>query len=102
MLQNVDYAIPRHKIGHKKVRECEALIQKLWGSSRQKLAVSIHESAHKLEFDSLGVVTRYGGSAIYHSMEDDRFMVAFWQDGCPRQPSLATPAEKPAPALYSL
>ncbi len=56
MLQNVDYAIPRHKIGHKKVRECEALIQKLWGSSRQKLAVSIHESAHKLEFDSLGVV----------------------------------------------
>jgi len=90
LLPNVTYKFPEHKLNtprHPKIAEAERLILKLRSATRegarQRLAVSIHEAGHKLEFQKFGIPTTYLGPGIYHLREKDRFLVAFGQIGCP-------------------
>ena len=90
LLPNVTYNFPEHKLNtprHPKIAEAERLILKLRSPTRegirQRLAVGIHEAGHKLEFQKFGIPTTYLGQGIYHLREQDRFLVAFGQVGCP-------------------
>jgi hypothetical protein len=84
LLPNVIYRFPEHKLcepRHRGIGEAERLILKLRAStcegSRQRLAVSIHEAAHKLTMQKLGIATSYAGQSIHHCCETDRFLIVF-------------------------
>src|SRR6476661_1097461 len=84
LLPNVIYKFPEHKLyepRHRGIAEAEQLILKLRAptreGSRQRLAVSIHEAAHKLALRTFGVETSYAGQAIHHFREMDRFLTVF-------------------------
>jgi hypothetical protein len=90
LLPNVIYKFPEHKLyepRHRGIAEAEQLIVNLRAptreGTRQRLAVSIHEAGHKLEFQKFGISTTYLGQGIYHVRDQDRFLVAFGQVGCP-------------------
>jgi len=84
LLPNVIYRFPEHKLcepRHRGIAEAEGLILKLRAptreGSRQRLAVSIHEAAHKLAMQKLGIATSYAGQSIHHCCETDRFLTVF-------------------------
>ena len=84
LLPNVIYRFPEHKLcepRHRGIAEAERLILKLRAptreGSRQRLAVSIHEAAHKLTMQKLGIATSYAGQSIHHCCETDRFLTVF-------------------------
>src|SRR5215472_10384479 len=92
LLPNVIYRFPEHKLNtprHPKIAEAERLILRLRSQTRegnrQRLAVSIHEAGHKLEFQKFGISTTYIGEGIYHLREQDNFLVAFGQVGSPNE-----------------
>jgi len=84
LLPNVIYNFPEHKLReprHRGIAEAERLILKLRAptreGNRQRLAVSIHEAAHKLAMQKLEIATSYAGQSIHHCCETDRFLAVF-------------------------
>jgi hypothetical protein len=55
----------------------QRLVEKFRFDSRSKLAVGFHEAGHKLEFDRLGVESKYEGLGIEHDNESDSFSVVY-------------------------